>query len=321
MVDPQKLRVDFDKVLEIAASDPAGLIALSEERYCAQVRQAADWFLTGVSSNIIMLAGPSSSGKTTTSQNLQREMARRGVRTETVSLDDFFMDISEVPPRADGTRDYDTPEVVDLDELESCLDVLMKTGECLFPVYDFAAGRRAEEGRLLHFDDHTAIIVEGLHALNPAVCGRDVFRGAMKLYISIKTEYYRGDLRILSTREARLIRRLVRDVHFRATPPRRTFEMWSDVVAGEDLYIRPYRTQADMWIDSLHLYEPLILGPLVTELLLPLTDDPEWGSISRRLTEAVSSVCALDASVPADSLLREFLPPASAKGDFLCTKQ
>ena len=186
----------------------------------------------------------------------------------------------------------------------------MKTGRCIFPVYDFAAGRRAEEGRLLCFDDRTAIVVEGLHALNPAVCGRKTFCDAMKLYISIKTEYYRDSLRILSTRELRLIRRLVRDVHFRSTSPSRTFEMWSDVVAGEELYIRPYRAQADMWIDSLHLYEPLVLGSLVTDLLSPLRDDPQWGSISRRLMYAVSFFGTLKASVPDDSLLREFLPPA-----------
>ena len=89
--------------------------------------------------------------------------------------------------------------------------------------------------------------------------------------------------------------------------------MWSDVVAGEELHIRPYRPQADMWIDSLHLYEPLVLGPLAAELLLPLKDDPEWGNISRRLIEAVSSACRLAVPVPDDSLLREFLPPAGAE--------
>lgn len=308
MVNDIKLKVDLDEINRLALSDPEQLTAVSEERYRAQVRQAADWFLTGVRSNIILLAGPSSAGKTTTSLNLQAEFARRGIRTITVSLDDFFRNREDVPARPDGTRDFDTPDAVDLDELEQSLEKLIRTGSCLFPLYDFPSGARAEEGRMLTFDSHTAVIVEGLHALNPVVCGRPVFQGAMKLYISIKTEYYRDGRRIISSREARLIRRIVRDVHFRSTSPADTFRMWSDVVAGEEKYIRPFRTSADFWIDSLHLYEPLLLGAPATELLLPLREDPLWGGTARRLIEAVAGAEKISLPVPADSLMREFLP-------------
>ena len=317
MVNDQKLCADLAVVNELAVKDSAELIRLSEERYRAQVRQAADWFLTGAESRLILLAGPSSSGKTTTSLNLQAELARRGVRTITVSLDDFFLDCDQVPLRPDGTRDFDTPDVVDLDELEHCLDTLTRTGHCIFPVYDFATGSRAKEGRPLTFDDHTAIVIEGLHALNPVVCGRESFRGAMKLYISIKTEYYLDGQRILSTREARLIRRIIRDANFRATEPARTFQMWSDVVAGEEKYIRPFRTGADFWIDSLHLYEPLLFRPLLNELLTPLRDDPCWGSLAGRLIEAVSHAGVLGVLPPEDSLMREFLPHGQMTGNFV----
>ncbi|MDD6033348.1 MAG: hypothetical protein PUC47_07705 [Oscillospiraceae bacterium] len=324
MVTDNKLHAELSTVSLMAQQNPRELIRLSEERYRSQVRQAADWFCSRRDHNrVILLAGPSSSGKTTTSLNLQAELGRRGVRTLSVSLDDFFIDRDRVPVGPDGKQDLESPDTVDARELERCLEELAGQGRCAFPIYDFTKGRRSTEVRELEFDDHTAVIIEGLHALNPSLCTGPLLNRSMKVYISIKTEYYEGGRRILSTRELRLIRRIIRDNNYRACPPEQTLSMWGSVVAGEEKYIRPYRTGADLWIDSLHLYEPMLYRPLAEELLRPLENGPH-GETVRRLLEGLGRMPSLPPVklprqpendmpppsavwLPEDTLLREFL--------------
>lgn len=309
MVTDTKLKVDLREINRMAGEDPGELIRLSEERYRSQIRQVADRFCQNLAQNRqILLAGPSSSGKTTTSLNLQAELGRRGIRTLSVSLDDFFLDRSLAPVLPDGTQDLETPDLVDVNELESCLSILAQKGRHAFPLYDFSVGRRSERTKELTFDGHTAVIIEGLHALNPVICQRPYFQRAMKLYISIKTEYYLDGRRILSTRELRLLRRIIRDNNFRACPPPQTLEMWNNVVAGEEQYIRPFRTGADYWIDSLHLYEPLVYHPMLRVLLEPLRGGGPFGELAERLLSELAAVGEMPASgIPADSLLREFI--------------
>lgn len=310
MVTDVKLKIDLEQINRLAAEDPGELIRLSEERYRSQIRQVADSFCGHIGQNrLILLAGPSSSGKTTTSLNLQAELGRRGIRTLSVSLDDFFLDRSLAPVLPDGTQDLETPDLVDVKELEDCLAQLVQQGRHDFPLYDFTVGRRSSKTKELTFDEHTAVIIEGLHALNPVICGRPYFQNAMKLYISIKTEYYLDEQRILSTRETRLLRRIIRDNNFRACPPLQTLEMWKNVVAGEEQHIRPFRTAADYWIDSLHLYEPLVYHPMIESLLRPLSAHPVFGGLVRSLLTGIGNAGSLaPAGIPSDSLLREFIP-------------
>jgi uridine kinase len=158
------------------------------------------------------------------------------------------------------------------------------------------------------YDAHTAIIIEGLHALNPLLCGRPFFRDALKLYISVKTEYYLDGERILNTREMRLIRRIIRDNSFRGCPPAGTMSMWENVVRGEDAHIRPFRENADYWIDSLHLYEPLLYKKHLRALLTPCLDDPVYGGEAERLLQMLEPFAELPpVRIPEDSLMREFL--------------
>lgn len=310
MVTDEKKKIGLEELIKMAEERPAELIQISEERYRRQIAEVADSFCKGFEQNPqILLAGPSSSGKTTTSLNLEAELQRRGIRTIAVSLDDFFVDRRLAKYLPDGTQDLEDPELVDLNELERCLSELTGKGQCDFPVYDFSVGQRSKTRRPLTFDSRTAVIIEGIHALNPLICSRPFFKGTMKLYISIKTEYYLDGQRILNTREARLMRRIIRDSNFRASPPAATLGMWGNVVAGEERYIRPFRTSADYWIDSLHLYEPMLYKPVLEPMLAPLQDSPSCGQTVKRLLEAVESLPAMTpAGIPADSLMREFLP-------------
>ncbi len=310
MVSEEKLRIDLPRINGEAKEDIAALVRRSEEYYFAQIQKVASDFEAQFPENpLILLAGPSSSGKTTTSYRLQDALHRDGIKTLTVSLDDFYKNREMAKRMPDGSYDLDDPEMVNIGEMEQCLKKLEQLGAWDFPIYDFGTGRRKEgEARHLVFDDHTAIIIEGLHALNPIVCDRPFFQKAMKIYISIKSEYYIGEKKILNTRQLRLIRRLIRDANYRNSNLQQTLAIWNNVVSGEERFIRPFRTRADHWIDSIHFYEPLVYGPVLNALFEKELPRGDAGQMVEFLLEKLSYFTDIDQKVvPKDSLLQEFL--------------
>ena len=309
MVSDRKMRVELSDLLAEAA-DPAALVARSERYYREQASFVADLFCAGFPENkVILLAGPSSAGKTTTSLNLQLALQQRGIRTIQVSLDDFFKERGEAPVLEDGTLDLETVELIDLELFDACFAQLFAYGSCDFPIFDFADGHRSSKARPCTLDDHTAVIIEGLHALNPLIRSRPFCRKAVKVYLSIKTEFFDGEERLFSTRELRLVRRIIRDKNFRACGPAETMAMWKNVVRGEDRYIRPFRLEADFWLDSVHYYEPFVYR----EPFFSMTENAEWAAeehraLAEKMRRSLTFFPALPTKcVPKDSLLREFL--------------
>lgn len=309
MVSDVKKKLDAPLISKMACKSPQELIRLSEKRYREQISDVADRFASQFpKQKIILLSGPSSAGKTTTSHNLDTELEKRGIHTFPLSLDDFFFDRDRAPLMADGKPDLETPELIDTETLENCLKVLFKEGKADFPIFDFKLGKRSDQVWTHEHDENTAIIIEGLHALNPLISDRPVFADALKLYISIKTEYYLGDERLISTREMRFIRRIIRDNNFRGCAPQDTIAMWENVVRGEERHIRPFRTNADVWIDSLHLYEPSLYRPFAEKLLPECLDIPECAGIAKELLDKLSHFePMLPVGIPSDSLMREFI--------------
>lgn len=309
MVDTYKTHLDIAQMNDQAAENPQGLIDQSEKRYRDQIAEIADQFCAGFPERrLILLSGPTSAGKTTTSHNLDTELEKRGISTFPLSLDDFFFDRDQAPLLPDGKPDLETPLLIDIETLEKSLSELFQKGSYDFPIFDFKLGRRSDKTFHYEYDDHTAIIIEGLHALNPMICERPFFKNALKLYISIKSEYYLDGERVLNTRDLRFIRRIIRDNSFRGCPPADTMAMWENVVRGEDQHIRPYRSNADYWIDSLHLYEPLLYKPIAEELLTPCLGHPAYGAQAEKLLQMLAPFVPLPpVSIPKDSLMREFL--------------
>lgn len=309
MMDTYKKHIDVKKVNRMAEQDPQGLIQLSEKRYRDQMAEIADRFAADFpQQRVILLSGPSSAGKTTTSHNLDTELEKRGISTFPLSLDDFFFDRDQAPLLPDGTPDLETPLLIDTETLEMSLRELFIHGSYDFPIFDFKTGKRSDKTFHYEYDDHTAIIIEGLHALNPLICERPFFKNTLKLYISLKSEYYLEGKRVLNTRDLRCIRRIIRDNSFRGCPPLSTIAMWDNVVRGEDQYIRPFRVNADYWIDSLHLYEPLLYKPLAEQLLTPCIGGTENGKRAAALLKMLEPFAELPpVEIPEDSLMREFL--------------
>lgn len=290
------------------AADPKGFITACEGAFSNKVNAIADSIADLPGNRLVMLAGPSSSGKTTTAKLLAAEFARRSRRALTVSLDDFYLG-RDVPFKfEDGTPDYETVQSLDVPYIKICLQSLMKNGRCMLPRFSFQTGKREETliETLIGKDD--IVIVEGLHALNPLITAALDGRALSKLYVSVSTRLTYEDDVLFSKRELRFIRRLVRDYQFRNSSVDHTFYLWNGVRKGEDRYLFPFSPLADLRIDSIHYYEPCAFKSLAVPLLSHIMPDSRYFPVAQTILEKFKPFPTIDRSlVPRGSLLREFI--------------
>ena len=259
---------------------------------------------------ILLLAGPSSSGKTTTANLLRDRLLTAGHAVEVVSLDDFYLppDTPGYPRLPNGALDFEAPEALDIPAVRACLSAVLRGEEYPMPRFDFRAGGRARETRPLCIPPQGYLIVEGLHALHPTMVEGISPAQYMGVFVSVSTNILRDDgSRLLSGRKLRFLRRLVRDSLYRNSDAARTYTLWQSVLAGEDQYLYPYRDRAAVSINSFHDYEVALLRPFA-EPLLAAPDAPRTD-----YTAAVSAAMAAflplaPDAVPDTSLMREFIP-------------
>lgn len=276
--------------------------------YHNQVFDVAEKIIGNKNKKIIMLAGPSSSGKTTTANLLSQRLNGMGVKTAAVSLDDFYHPRSVgYPLDEDGKPDYECVEALDIGLLHSCFGELVKNGVAMFPVFDFHSGERINNAKTIELSENNVIIVEGLHALNPVITENLDSNKLYKIYVSVSTRVYDdGGEVLLSKRDLRFVRRVVRDFSFRSTSVERTFEIWQSVMRGEDKYLFPFESHADIKLNSFHACEPCVLSQKAVNLLKTVSSD-EYKSKSGQMIEKLNLFKTIDCSMlPADSLLREF---------------
>ena len=293
-------------LVALAARHPQELAALSEQHYHDQIESIADEVLAA-GQRIVMLTGPSAAGKTTSAHKIADAIAARGHRSQVISLDDFYIGEGKYPKHPDGSDDYESLEALDLERLHACLKALYKTGICDAPVFDFTIQRPSGTQRIDARDG--VVIIEGLHALNPALTERLPADAALCLYAGLREEYAAPDnTRCLATRDIRLARRLVRDCLFRGHGAAFTLGLWGKVCAGEDQYIKPFKPRADRLLDTPHTYEVCLRHALLDTM----PPDEDLTATQRRQLDTLRARFAafppLDtALVPADSMLREFI--------------
>lgn len=294
---------------EAAQTCPDEFVAKCEERYESIIKDVADKVSGDDGREIIMLAGPSSSGKTTTALKLSEALKKRGVKTYVLSLDDFYLNRSDIPTLPDGTQDFETVYALDLDCFEKTVNALLKGETVKVPIFDFLTGKRSDTlFNEITLGKSDAVIIEGLHALNPEITDK-IDGKLLKIYISVSSRIYdeKGNI-ILNKRNLRFIRRMVRDYKFRGSTVEHTCRLWKNVMAGEDKYLFPFRENADIRINTIHLYEPCVLKNQALRLLYESNVTDEYKSDIRKLCNALEKFNDIDEnSVPADSLLREFL--------------
>lgn len=258
---------------------------------------------------VMLIAGPSSSGKTTFTHRMAIELRVLGKKPLLISLDDYYRSRSEMTPGPDGTIDLEALEALDVSLFNEQLVGLLQGQDVCLSRFDFTTGQRTLSAQPTRIGPDQPIIIEGIHGLNDALTP-DIPNGAkFRVYISALTQLNLDDHNRIRTTDARLIRRLVRDYQFRSSPVDRTFSMWPSVVRGEEKNIFSFQEHADVMFNSSLLYEMAILKSYAVPLLSQVTpDDPYYTKAQRLLAFLDYFVEAhVEDEVPVNSILREFI--------------
>lgn len=299
----------LEQINDAALKSPEKMIDEVEQSYHEHLRNIARNLTEHHGQvKIVMLSGPSSSGKTTTAHMLKLFLTEFKKNSLIVSLDNFYKGRYEAPLMPDGSRNYEAVEALDIDKIKNCLKGIVDDGEFLLPTYNFTLGKPEEEEKLFKVNENDIVIVEGIHALNPIfTSGLDEDK-VVKLYVSVKQQIKDANGEVISPQDLRLVRRIVRDVRDRGTVPEQTLSMWQSVVDGENNYIRPYRISADYTVNSIMLYEPCVLRTVAIPMLRDIPSDSLNYRKARDLEARLMRFEPLDVSlVPKTSMLREFI--------------
>lgn len=292
---------------------------LARENYFALIQQAEEWYegqllevverMDSREPQVICLAGPSASGKTTTAHTLARLFVSHGHEARVISLDDFYMDRDKCPRTPDGTPDFETIYSLDVELINRCIQQLVQQGRTSTPTFDFQTKVRGERWNDITLGPGQLVILEGLHALNPLLtqlAGRD---RVTRVYASARSKFVNGERELIAPKELRLMRRMVRDVASRNTSPESTLAMWEMVCQGERDYIDPFRDQADFKLDTTMDYEPSIFHSYLLPFLEQRGMSPELYHRLEELYRKLDEFFDINdtGAIPADSVIREFI--------------
>ncbi len=294
---------------EKAAENAEKFITDCENVYKKAVSDVVNEFLSNSDYDIVLLAGPSSSGKTTTAGKLSAEIEKSGRRAYTVSLDDFYLNRADIAVNEDGFKDFENVTALDIELIHNTFNELIENRKAELPIFDFMTGNRSEETKHIELQKDDVIIVEGLHALNPLITEGLDEKHVYKIYISVSTRVIGDDGKILlNKRNLRFIRRMIRDVRHRNSPVQHTFEMWQGVMKGEDKFLFPFESYANVKINSFHAYESCIFKSEALRLLNTVEkNDPYYENAQDLITKLGLFNEISPSLLPSDSLLNEFL--------------
>ncbi len=285
------------------------IILISEALHEKKIASIADSIHNKASARVILIAGPSSSGKTTFAKRLGIQLRVLGKKYFTLGLDDYFYDRDKTPLDENGRVNFDSLRAIDLDLFSSNLKDILAGQEVFLPRFDFIKGKRAYRDAPVKLPPDTYIIVEGIHALNERVTSLLKPEEKFKIYISALTTLNVDNHNRIPTTDLRLLRRIVRDNATRGHSPERTMAMWPDVVSGENINIFPYQENADLMFNSSLLYEMSVLGKFAAPVLRQVEEaSPFYGEAKRLLRFlAFFEDCHCENFIPNSSILREFI--------------
>ena len=283
-------------------------IRVNEALQERKIQQIADQFIAS-GALILLIAGPSSSGKTTFAHRLSIALRVHGLRPVKVSLDDYYLDRDTLPREPDGSLDLERIDALDLDLLGDHLPRLVRGETVRTPEFDFKTGKRRAESYPFAVEQGQPIIIEGIHGLNDRLTATIPAHLKFKVYISPLTMLNLDDHNRIRTTDARLLRRIVRDNLFRGTPPEDTMAMWASVRRGEEKYIFPFQENADVMFNSALTYELAIMKKYAYPRLLTITEDSPCYTMARRLVKFLNYIQTADVEdeIPVNSILREFI--------------
>lgn len=261
---------------------------------------------------VVLIAGPSSSGKTTFSKRLMVQLAVNGLKPFLISLDDYFVDREKTPKDEHGEYDFEAIEAIDVDYFNEQLNQLFEGQSVELPRFNFTLGRRVSSGKLLQLVPGSILVVEGIHGMNPDLVPHIPAESTFKIFLSALTQISIDDQNHISTTDNRLIRRMIRDSKYRNYSAADTIRRWPSVRAGEDKNIFPFQENADVMFNSALVYELSVLKKYAEPLLKSVPESqPEFSETSRLLKFLSYFKPIDDQEIPPTSLIREFLGGSS----------
>lgn len=333
LVTPEKLSACYEKtqrwlrninielVSDVNAIVDAGrsleVMGIAEALQEKEIADIADMILLQRRAlRVLLISGPSSSGKTSFAQRLSTQLKVNGLRPVPLSLDDYFVNRDQTPRDEGGNPDYESLEALDLPLLHQHVTALIKGDVAEIPQFDFVHGHRAPETRSLQLSPHEILVIEGIHALNPGLLPHINRSACWKIYINALFQLNIDLMNRIPTSEVRLIRRLLRGDQFRGTPPEKTIDQWSSVRRGEYRNVFKYQEEADAMFNSSLLYEMNALRPLAEDSLRKIPDASEHAETRDRLLNLLSFFRPVNTDkVPCNSILREFIGGSIYFGD------
>lgn len=255
-----------------------------------------------------MIAGPSSSGKTTFSHRLSIQLAAHGLRPHPIAVDNYFVNRDQTPLDEEGNYNFECLEAIDTKQFNKDMMALLNGKTVELPSYNFKTGVREYKGNTLQLGPEDILVIEGIHCLNDKLSENMPRENKFKIYVSALTQLNIDEHNRIPTTDGRLIRRIVRDARTRGTSAKHTIAMWNSVRRGEEANIFPYQESADVMFNSALIYELAVLKIYAEPLLFGITpEEPEYNEAKRLLKFLDYFVGMPGEAVPGTSLLREFI--------------
>ena len=301
---------DFNQAIE--AGHATDIINISEALQEKKIAMIAEEIASRKGVKLVLLAGPSSSGKTTSCKRLSIQLAVNGLKPLQISLDDYFVDREKTPKDASGEYDYESIYALDLDLINEQFNALFRGEEVELPKYDFQSGKSKKSGNKLKMNDNNVLVVEGIHALNPELTAHIPQEQIFRVYASALTTILLDNHNYIPTTDNRLLRRIIRDYKYRGVSAQETIHRWPSVRAGENKWIFPFQENADAMLNTAMLYELAVIKMQAEPLLQQVPENCEEYAEAYRLLKFLKYFKGIPYNnLPPTSLLREFLGGSS----------
>ena len=297
--------VDLNKM--ISSGSINDLIRMDETLQSNKLLEVARKISENKKIKMVLMAGPSSSGKTTTSRKLSMYLKSFGLKIRTISMDDYFVDSAQTPLGEDGKPDFECLEAVDLKLFDKQIEQLLNGEEVILPTFNFILGVK-EYKEKAKMDKNEILVIEGIHGLDSNILTNIPRENKFKIYLSALTELNIDNHNRISTSDNRLLRRIIRDNRTRGYDVTKTLESWAKVRSGEEKYVFPYQDDADFTFNTGLIYEIGILKTYVEPLLYSVDDQSPQYEEAKRLIDFLRLFLPIPSdAVPQDSILREFI--------------
>lgn len=301
---------DFNQAID--ANHATDIINISEALQEKKIAKIAEEIASRKGVKLVLLAGPSSSGKTTSCKRLSIQLAVNGLKPLQISLDDYFVDREKTPKDASDEYDYESIYALDLDLINEQFNALFRGEEVELPKYDFQSGKSKKSGNRLKMTDNNVLVVEGIHALNPELTAHIPQEQIFRVYASALTTILLDNHNYIPTTDNRLLRRIIRDYKYRGVSAQETIHRWPSVRAGENKWIFPFQENADAMLNTAMLYELAVIKMQAEPLLQQVPENCEEYAEAYRLLKFLKYFKGIPYNnLPPTSLLREFLGGSS----------